>query len=191
MALLVSDEELMKRARQGCRSSFAGLYERHAPRVYRFALQLTGKPPLAEEITQEVFLAVLKTLDQYDAGRGAVVAYLLGVTRNQTYRRLRVERPGARLEDREAELPEVAAGGEAEMLHLSDLAFLRRAVAALPVAYREVIVLCDLEEMDYAQAAQVLGIPLGTVRSRLHRARGLLMEQARAATGQPAGRATK
>ena len=60
------------------------------------------------------------------------------------------------------------------------------AVLALPPAYREVVVLCELNEMDYAEAATVLGCPLGTVRSRLHRARGLLMGKLRAFKGCPA-----
>lgn len=178
----------MQRAREGCRDSFAAIYQRHAGRVYRFAVQLTGKTAAAEEITQEVFLALLAALDSYDVRRGALVSYLLGVTRNQSYRKLRLERPGVELEE---DCPGAAASAESELVRLSDVAWLRRAISLLPPVFREVVVLCELEEMDYAQAAQILGIPIGTVRSRLHRARGQLIEQWRGTTARAAERVGK
>ena len=188
MAAMETDEELMERARRGCRDSFAAIYQRHAGRVYRFAVQLTGKTTAAEEITQEVFLALLAALGSYDVRRGALVSYLLGVARNQTYRKLRLERPGVELEE---DCAAGAASAESELVRLSDVAWLRRAIAQLPPAFREVVVLCELEEMDYAQAAQVLGIPIGTVRSRLHRARGQLIEQWRVSTARAGERVGK
>ena len=77
---------------------------------------------------------------------------------------------------------------EPELARLSDVQWLRRAISALPPVFREVVVLCELEEMDYAQAAQVLGIPIGTVRSRLHRARGQLVEHGRSVGAQRVGK---
>jgi RNA polymerase sigma-70 factor (ECF subfamily) len=76
-------------------------------------------------------------------------------------------------------LPELAVNDDplVELTHRERLEALRRAVLALPRRYREVVVLCDLEEVDYAEAAVVLGCPIGTVRSRLHRARALLLEK--------------
>ncbi len=188
MAVTDSDEELMQRARQGCRDSFAAIYERHAGRVYRFAVQLTGKTAAAEEITQEVFLVLLAALDSYDVRRGSLVSYLFGVARNLTYKKLRLERPGVELEDDFAVL---AASAESELVRLSDVAWLRRAISLLPPVFREVVVLCELEELDYAEAAQVLGIPIGTVRSRLHRARGQLVEQWRGSPGRAGERVGK
>jgi len=79
----------------------------------------------------------------------------------------------------EAGLPELAIEADplVDLAHREGVESLRRAVQALPRRYREVVVLCDLEEVDYADAAVALACPIGTVRSRLHRARSLLLEK--------------
>lgn len=176
----LSDEMLLVQARQGCRLSFGELYHRHQGKVYRFTLQMTTNPGVAEEVTQEVFLALLTEMQRYDVSRGALLPYLMGTARNLTYKWLRKQQPFLSL-DADSEISANTPDGEVNPL--SELAAketteaLRKAIASLPPAYREVVVLCDLEEMDYAQAAQAMGCAIGTVRSRLHRARTLLTEK--------------
>lgn len=167
-----SDEHLLKRISAGDEEAFTALYRRRQGAVYRFALQMSGSEALAEDVTQEVFLTLMRDSSRYDPGRGSVAAFLYGIARHHVLRCLKRDR--AHGPEAEAEL--VAGGGDP----LSDLArnqaieSVRSAVLSLPVAYREVVVLCDLHEMDYAQAAATLGCAVGTVRSRLHRARRLL-----------------
>ena len=137
------------------------IYRSHQAPVYRFALRMSGSAALAEDVTQEVFLALLGERDGYDAGKGALRSYLYGVARNHILKRLEPPRP----------LPverEVRPASE-------DVAAVREAVQALPLAFREVVVLCELEGLSYEEAAGVCGVPVGTVRSRLHRARAQLL----------------
>lgn len=180
------DEALLQRARNGCRESFAGLYTRHQARVFRFALRMTGSRDGADEITQEVFLSLIEKPAGFDGSRGAFVPYLLGVARHMALRRFRTERPMASLD---TEREPVADPGEgdpfAAMSRKQVREELDRVITNLPVVYREVLILCDLEEMDYADAARTLGIPIGTVRSRLNRARGLLLARSKAGFEQP------
>lgn len=175
------DETLLRRARQGCEDSFHTLYCRHQARVYRFALDLSGSENVAEEVVQEVFLALVSEMDRYDSHKGAVLPYLLGVARNQAYRLLRRQQnflPLATDGDEELVLEDPAAGNVLmELQQREALETMSELIASLPPPYREALVLCDLEELDYAQAAQVLGCPIGTVRSRLHRARTMLYEK--------------
>jgi len=176
----VPDSALLEKARRGCAESFSTLYRNHSGRVYRFALEMCGNTPAAEEVTQEVFLALLREMDRFDPTRGNLLAYLLGTARNLTYRWLRREQPFLPLELDDDVLPSsqpLAASPLAELTRREALEGLHRAIASLPPAYREVVVLCDLEELDYAQAAQTIGCAIGTVRSRLHRARALLTEK--------------
>jgi RNA polymerase sigma-70 factor (ECF subfamily) len=179
----LNDEDLMTRVRAGCEESFLGLYRRHQGSIFRFALSMSGSGAVADEVVQEVFLAVLNGEVRFDPARGSLTALLVGVARNRVLRLLRSD--GRFREDPAA--GERAAGGsdaEDEIARRETIAAVRRAVLSLPPDYREVVALCDLEEMDYAEAAQVLGCPLGTVRSRLYRARALLAQKLqRAAAG--------
>jgi RNA polymerase sigma-70 factor (ECF subfamily) len=152
--------------------------------VYRFALQMSGKTEIAEEVTQDVFMVVMGSA-KYDSERGSVAAFLYGIARNMVLRALERERPYITvLDDADSEYANRLTAEHQDLL--GDLArneridTLRKAVLALPPAYREVVVLCDLHERDYAEAASALGCAIGTVRSRLHRARALLMEKLRA-----------
>lgn len=193
----LTDDVLLGKAQKGSAESFSQLYRRHEKRVYRFVRELCGNDSTAQELTQEVFLILLRGLDGYDLRKGALLPYLLGVGRNLAFQRLRRERPLISLDRAGAEgdfdgdeslLPQLASPEclRAELESRDAIAQLRRAIGTLPVVYREVVALCDLEELDYAEAAQVLGVPIGTVRSRLHRARALLMERWLSDRGNPA-----
>jgi RNA polymerase sigma-70 factor (ECF subfamily) len=180
-----SDDDLLRLIAKGHEAAFVAFYRKHQSSVYRFALHMSGKTEIAEEVTQEVFLTVMSVAKQYDSKRGSVVSYLYGITRNFVLRCLERERPYvAALEDVENEQAAALADEHdllSELARTERIESLRKAVLALPPAYREVVVLCDLNEMDYAQAAGALGCAIGTIRSRLHRARALLMEKMRAA----------
>lgn len=179
-----SDGDLLRLLSGGDREAFLAFYRRHQAAVYRFALQMSGRAEIAEEATQDVFVAVMRAARQYDQQRGSVTGYLYGIARNVVLRALERERPyAAALEDASSSTPQLIADRDlaAELAHSERIETLRKAVLALPPAYREAVVLCDLHEMDYADAAAAVGCPVGTIRSRLHRARALLLEKMRAA----------
>lgn len=175
-----TDEELFIRIHSGDEQAFVSLYRKRQAGIFRFALHLTGSEAVAEDVTQEVFLAVIRECG-YDPRRGTLSGYLYGIARKLVLRHLERARGDVPLETEvdEAAVPDVAGAHDplAEMTHREGIEALRRAVMALPRRYREVVVMCDLEEVDYAEAAQALECPIGTVRSRLHRARGLLLEK--------------
>lgn len=178
-----SDTELWQLARQGDEMAFVTLYRRRQGNVYRFALRMSGSSSIAEDVTQEVFMALMREGSLYDGARSSLASYLFGIARNQVLRRLERERSFA---------PWPAAAEEPESLQLSatdnplgdltrqeTIEGVRQAVLALPSHYREVVVLCDLHELSYLETAEALGCAVGTVRSRLHRARALLVEKLR------------
>jgi RNA polymerase sigma-70 factor, ECF subfamily len=179
-----SDGDLLRLLSGGDEKAFIEFYRKHQGVVYRFALQMSGKTEIAEEVTQDVFVVVMNSGTRYDSERGSVAAFLYGIARNFVLRALERERPYITVLDDPS--GDYADRVVAEQDIFGDLAqserveTLRKAVLALPPAYREVVVLCDLHERDYAEAAIVLGCAIGTVRSRLHRARALLTEKMRA-----------
>jgi len=176
-----SDDELLVRIRSGSEEAFLGLYRRRQGALYRFVLHMSGSATVAEDITQEVFLALLRDGCGYDAARGTLSGYLFGIARKLLLRHMERGRLNVPLETDgdDATLPELAVVQDPldDLTQRERIEALRRAVVTLPRRYREVVVLCDLEEVDYADAAVALGCPIGTVRSRLHRARALLLEK--------------
>jgi RNA polymerase sigma-70 factor (ECF subfamily) len=168
----ISDGELLRRSAKQDEDAFLILYRRHQGAVFRFALHMSGSQETAEEVTQEVFLTLISGGWGYAADQGSLQGYLIGIARNKVRRQLsRSQKFSADYTAMEAELAAPSYGSNEREL---ELAALQAAVLNLPPNYREVVVLCDLEEMDYAEVAQQLGCPLGTVRSRLHRARAIL-----------------
>lgn len=184
----LADDELLRLAGSGAEDAFTTLYQRRQGAVYRFALQMSGSSSIAEEVTQDVFLLLLRNSGSYDASRGTLASYLYGVARRLVWRRLAqsrshfplavVDSEDSRAAEQLVAFPEV----ERDLARDESVRALRRAILALPAGYREAVVLCDLHEMSYAEAAAVLGCAVGTVRSRLHRARALLAERLAART---------
>ena len=172
-----SDDTLIAWIAAGRPEALTALFRRRHADIYRFALHMSGAPALADDVTQDVFLIVMRDAPRYEAGRSSVTAWLRGIARNCVRQRLdresRLESLAATSED-DGALPMVRVDPLGEMARVERIAMLRRAVLALPVRYREVVVLCDLEELTYADAADALECAIGTVRSRLHRARAML-----------------
>jgi RNA polymerase sigma-70 factor, ECF subfamily len=180
-------DELLPRVAAGDPDAFAALFGRHRRDVFRFALHMTASRAVADDITQEVFLAVMRTAGRYEPGRSSERAWLLGIARNQVRRRSDGERVTvAFAADDSAEAIASDAERDDPLRGLVDgerIEAVRRAVASLPVHYREAVVLCDLEEQSYAEASAALGCAVGTVRSRLSRARELLAAKLTAVEG--------
>lgn len=176
-----SDTDLLLAMRAGDEQAFAALYRARHAGIFRFALQMCGSPALAEDVTQEVFLVLIRETHAFDPARGSLTGFLYGIARNQLLRRMQRERFYAPLEPEAEENGPVLeiAGPLEQMARNQTIEAVRRAVLSLPERYREVVVLCDLEEMSYAETAEVLNCAVGTVRSRLHRARALLSEKLR------------
>jgi len=173
----VNEAQLLGRARDGDEQAFGELFSRHQGAIYRYAVHMCG-PGAADDIVQETFLALLQPRGAFDTTRGTVGAYLFGIARHITLKRIGA--PHSRPTD---DLDAVAPCASADLSALDLLSrqevvdAVRAAIAGLSPAYRETIVLCDLQEMDYQSAATILECPIGTVRSRLHRARALLAEK--------------
>jgi|SRR5581483_10669198 len=172
------DEVLLERMRSGDEGAFVALYRRRQGAIYRFAFHMTGSATTAEDVTQDVFLALIRKECGFDPGRGTLSGYLFGIARKLVLRHLDRNRPIAEPADPDQAIDfAVTSDPMLDLLRIEGIDQLRRAVQALPKRYREVVVLCDLEEMDYVAAAEALDCPVGTIRSRLHRARGLLLEK--------------
>jgi len=176
-----TDDELLLRIQSGDEAAFLALYHRRQAALCRFALHMSGSMAVAEDVTQEVFLALLREDCGYDPSRGTLSGYLFGIARKLVLRHVERGRADVALDTDgdEGGMAELAVNDDPliDLTRREGIENLRRAVHALPRRYREVVVLCDLEEVDYADAAVALGCPIGTVRSRLHRARGLLLEK--------------
>jgi len=184
----LGDEELLRLTRAGDEGAFTALYRRHQGPVYRFALQMSGCESVADDVTQEVFLALMCESFRFDPSQGLLASYLFGVARNQVRRHLARGRSQVSLDEDcgdEAPFLEPIIAREDPLADLTleeGLSALRRAILTLPLHYREVVVLCDLEEMSYEESARALGCAVGTIRSRLHRAHALLVQKLREAT---------
>ncbi len=144
---------------------------------------MSGASDLAEDVTQEVFMVLMRKGNSYVEARGSVNAFLLGIARNHVLRRLKQDRPFVTIDESHAnDRGDAAAGVQLDVLTRNEeIDLMQKAVLSLPAHYREVLVLCELQEMSYAEAAGVVGCAIGTVRSRLHRARTLLIEKLRPA----------
>lgn len=187
-ALRAPAADLVSRAAAGDAQAFADIFRTYQHVVYRFSRAMTGSDAAAEDLTQETFVALYANLARYDATRASFTTYLYGIVRNLSRERLRHER-------RFLSLDALGCGGDAQAYE-SDPAdrvesaqvvrHVRHALGKLPPCYREVIVLCDLHELSYGDAAAIVGASTAAVRSRLHRARQLLKRRlARLAANAP------
>jgi RNA polymerase sigma-70 factor, ECF subfamily len=174
-----SDAELLQLSLRGDENGFRLLYERLKGGIFRYAFYMTNSRSAAEEITQEVFIALMKDGERYQEMQGDVGAFVFGITRNFVRQRERRERAHQPLPDDESAeaFRNLAWEGETvpEQLIRGELVeSVRAAIGSLPEHYRQVVVLCDLCELSYAEAACRLECAVGTIRSRLNRGHAVL-----------------
>lgn len=185
------DDLLIRRAGKGDEDAFLVLYRQHQAALYRFALRMTRNAWAAEEIVQDVFMTLMRDPKKYDATRGTLGGFLYGIARNRIMKHLE------RL-PREIPLEEKNEDGTGTGIVLQDASTpatqaekrerseqVWSAVLELPAEFREAVILCELEERSYEEAAQLAGCPIGTIRSRLHRGRALLMARLEILRGAP------
>jgi len=187
-ALTADDASLVTRLRHGDAAAARELYERHGATLLRFAMAMSNSRQTSEDLVHDTFVELLRHPERFDPERGSVLAYLIGIARHRMARIARISvrdadvDPVAALEDENGlsdhtgYLPSAfALEDAAEALDRArGIERVRAAIADLPRVHREVVALCDLEELPYATVADILGCPIGTVRSRLSRARALL-----------------
>jgi RNA polymerase sigma-70 factor (ECF subfamily) len=178
-----SDAELLRQMRAGTAPAFAALYRRHQGPLYRFALLRCGSPDTAADIVQEAFMGLLTGRFQFDPLRGQLQHFLFGVARNLILKHEEPRRRHAALPDAgdddaaELELADESAGPLARLLGNEAAEEVRRALALLPPHYRDVVILYEMHDLSYAEIAAVCQVDIGTVRSRLSRARTALAKR--------------
>jgi RNA polymerase sigma-70 factor (ECF subfamily) len=171
------DPELLQRCLSGENSAWEDLLRAYTRRIYNLCYRFTGAAEEAEDLTQEVFIKVFQTLRSFDAAQGSFSTWLHRVARNHLvdhYRRTKKDRITDSIEDdletfHEKPSPGAGPTGHLEARERKEL--LQRALDRLSPDLREAVVLRDLHDLDYLEIAQVLGVPQGTVKSRINRGR--------------------
>jgi RNA polymerase sigma-70 factor (ECF subfamily) len=211
------DIELLRRLAAGDDDAFLEFYRRHQGGLYRYAMHMSGSPQSAADVVQDTFLTLIRHTSKYDEEKGTPAAFLFGIARNHL-RKLH-EKEGRYLPLSDELGKGLSAGGIGDAGHLNGnghsperpgkaemilesleraqiAELLREAILTLPDHYRDPVTLCDLEGKSYSEAATLLECPVGTVRSRLNRARSLLLDKlrparigARANWARPGGKA--
>ena len=174
----LDEAALLTRASTGDEAAFGELYARYQRQIYCTPRACAVWPPGTTSCKRR-FLPCCVRAGASIPAKGTVGAYLYGIARHHVIKRL--DREGVTLsEPVELVASDAVAPQEAPLETMARermVGVVRQAVQSLPPAYREVVALCDLQEMDYATVASVIQCPIGTVRSRLHRARGLLLRK--------------
>src|SRR6202451_1646380 len=177
----MGDGLLLRRMLAGDEEAFTLLYRRRHPAIYRFALHMSGNVALAEDVTQEVFMTLIRDAKRFDPARGTLGGFLFGIARNHLRKRWEQDRRLVSFTGDADEFDDFASNGNGhlksngnghspvatvhdEFSQAETIRRVRQAVSTLPESYREVVVLCELEELSYEQAATALDCPVGTVR---------------------------
>jgi RNA polymerase sigma-70 factor (ECF subfamily) len=171
-----AEAELLLKAARGDEAAFLLLYERHRTPVFRFACRMLGSSQLAEDVTQECFLSVLRRPEAFRAERAALRTYLCAIARHLVLKQLRKRGQETVMDDPPEETTgavwtTAAADPLQSTMEVETASVVRRAVEALPPLQREAVVLFEYEEMSLADIASACEVDVGTVKSRLHRAR--------------------
>lgn len=171
------DRELVKRCLEGANLAWEALLRIHTPKIYNLCYRFTGNPTEAEDLTQEVFVKVFQTLRSFDPALSQFSTWLNRVARNHLvdhYRRTRHDRANYSLDDEDQSFdpradPAFEPPRRVEQRERQEL--LQAALNRLSPEMREVVILRDLQDLDYAEISKVLAVPEGTVKSRLNRGR--------------------
>jgi RNA polymerase sigma-70 factor (ECF subfamily) len=175
------ETDLMGRLTAGDRQALDLIYRAEAGEVYRFALGMSGNPAWAADAVQDAFVHLAERPQGYDRTQGPLRAYLCGIARHKLLARWREasgivatpdDEPG---EDEGLHMPHTHSP-EADIARSQDTQALWHAIARLPWVFREAVVLVDIQERTYTEAAQIAGVEINTLRTRLHRARKRLAE---------------
>jgi len=169
-----AEAELLLRAGRGDEAAFLLLYERHRTPVFRFACRMLGSAPQAEDVTQECFLSILRRPEAFQAERASLRTYLCAIARHLALKQLRKRGQETLVDDPPEEAPGGAAGERdalSTVIEAEAAEAVRRAVGDLPPLQREAVVLFEYQELSLAEIAMVCDVDVGTVKSRLHRAR--------------------
>ena len=177
-----SDAELLKLSLAGEQNAFLVLYARLKGPIFRYAFYSTNSQAAAEEVVQEVFICLLKTGDRYKPTQGEVASFAFGIARNLVRRHKKRERvyeefPRDEALQKLSDRQSLADHLSAKLVRDQRIERIRAAIATLPEHYRQVVVLCDLCELTYSEAASRLQCAVGTIRSRLNRAHRLLAQK--------------
>ena len=176
-----TDAELVKRCLAGDHGAWETIVRQYHQRVYNLAYRFTGRFDESEDLTQEIFLKVFRTLNSYRPESGALATWLVRVGRNHIidhYRKFKTERTQTDSLDVEFEKVEenparyASPAQSLEQRELSDR--VHRALLRISEDLREAVILRDLEELTYEEIAEMLSLPLGTVKSRINRGRAEL-----------------
>lgn len=175
-----TDDQLIKATLAGSQESFGQLVRKYQDRLYNGMVQVTRDPVEAEDVVQEAFIKAFTKLDSFH-GKSAFFTWLYRIAYNVAISRMRKKKPtvslGGRDESNQLQLPGDGPAPDAEIQTEEQAAQLMQALGYLSEEHRAILVLREMEEMDYEAISEILDLPIGTVRSRLHRARSQLKEQ--------------
>ena len=179
-----TDENLLRQMTAGDEGAFSEIYRRHQPGVFRFALHMSGSVSIAEDVTQETFMMLIRESHKYQPSRGSLSSFLFGVARNHVMRNLNRDHFHVPIDNvLENMLGSSVITASLDLMENINreqaLECLQKAILSLPHHYREVVILCELNEKSYSEAAAILSCSVGTIRSRLNRARGMLVQKLR------------
>jgi RNA polymerase sigma-70 factor (ECF subfamily) len=159
--------------KNGDEEAFTLIYQRYVLGISSFARNMGIPAHSAEDVAQNVFLTLIKSVGTFDVRRGSAGAFIYGITRNHVLRWIRENRNNTSISD--SELSEIQVENPLmEYSKAEEILKLRKAIHQLPENYREVLILCEINELSYEEASEILVCAIGTVRSRLHRARSIL-----------------
>jgi RNA polymerase sigma-70 factor (ECF subfamily) len=193
-ALPITIDELIERCLAGDQQAWDSIVRQHWRKVFNVAYKFVGKHDEAEDLTQDIFFKIFKSLQTFDR-RANFQTWLISVSRNlciDHYRSVRKERETIDRDVDAGDLSPVARemGPYKELEHSDQRALLRRALQELPVSLRSAVMLRDIKELSYQEIAEQLGLPEGTVKSRINRgrlelARQIQRIQAKGGSGRP------
>ncbi len=170
----MTDETLLEQAASGDETAFALLYERHHSLVFRFAYRLLHSREAAEEITHDCFLGLIKEPQRFkaDEHRASLRTYLCAAARNLVFKRLHRTGAETAIDDFSEQLTAAVSQEPLRLLLDAEVSeAVRKAIGELPPLQREALILFEYEELSLAEIAEVAGVDVGTVKSRLYRAR--------------------
>ncbi|MDQ1293733.1 MAG: hypothetical protein QG608_1614 [Actinomycetota bacterium] len=168
-----TDQDLLAQVRSGDEAALRQLYQRHAPAVLRLGMRLSSSRTVAEEALQDTFLAVWQAAGTFQ-GRSSVKGWILGITRRKIHDRMRGKHATLLPVEEAHGVPDPSPGPETDVINRAGAAALQAQIEGLPEHLRTTLALVTVEELPYTEVAQVLGIPIGTVKSRMSTVRKLL-----------------